>query len=125
MSIPDITLTGVAVPNGVPTLVELNGMLDNVRKVESQLNESVDHMNKALRKMMKNGQWRKEWNRAVSKDSSLSKSDQKATQVDLVSKIQAVRQEMASVRLCITIGNSCSILCALRTSLTPYHWNLV
>lgn len=100
MSSPDIGLTGVVVPSGVPTLVELNGMLDNVRKVEVQLNESVDHMNKALRKMMKNGQWRKEWNRAVNNASSLPKSDQKALQVDLVSKIQAVRQEMASVRLC-------------------------
>lgn len=100
MSSPDIGIAGVVVPNGVPTLVELNGMLDNVRKSEAQLNEGVEHMNKALRKMMKNGQWRKEWNRAVSKDNSVSKADQKALQVDLVSKIQAVRQEMASVRLC-------------------------
>lgn len=81
-----------------PSLVELNSMLADVRNYESQLNSSVEHMNKALRKMMKEGQWRKEWNRAVSKDSGLAKPDQKAAQLDLVSKIQAVRQEMASVR---------------------------
>lgn len=81
----------------VPTLSELNQMLDTVRSIEAGLMTSLDHMNKALKKMMKTGQWRKEWNRTISKDTA-PKSEHKAAQLDLVSKIQAVRQEMAAVR---------------------------
>jgi hypothetical protein len=62
--------------------------------MQSALASSTEHMNKALKKMMKTGQWRKEWNRASGKE-SLPKSEQHVVQVDLVTKIQAVRQEMA------------------------------
>jgi hypothetical protein len=89
--------TALAPSTAVPSLVELNGKLDNVRSLESQLSTGLDHMSKVLKKMMKSGQWRKEWNRALGKD-SLPKSEQKALQVELVSKIQAVRHEMAFVR---------------------------
>ena len=94
--------------SNVPSLSELNSMLDGVRSMQSALASSTEHMNKALKKMMKTGQWRKEWNRASGKE-SLPKSEQHVVQVDLVTKIQAVRQEMASVRPSIL----CQILCRL------------
>jgi len=84
--------------SSVPSLRELNSMLDGVRALEVQLSSSIEHMNKALKKMMKSGQWRKEWNRALLGKEALPKSEQRVLQVELISKIQAVRQEMSSVR---------------------------
>lgn len=89
---------GLVGTSSVPTLSELNSMLDHVRQLEAQLTTSLEHMNKALKKMMKRGQWRKEWNRAASGKDALPKSEQRMLQVDLISKIQSVRQEMSCVR---------------------------
>lgn len=82
----------------IPSLPLLNRMLDQVRSLEAQLASNVDHTSKVLKKMTKTGEWRKEWNRALSRDASLPRGDQKSTQLDLLAKIQGVRHEMASVR---------------------------